>query len=68
MISYLYGEGWQETGENLLILDVNGIGYEINTTAAACELLGGTAGEGETAHIHAGERGRDLPFRVSHPG
>ena len=44
MISYLYGEV-AETGENLLILDVNGIGYEINTTAAACELLGAQPGK-----------------------
>lgn len=44
MISYLYGEV-TETGENLLILDVNGIGYEINTTAAACELLGAQPGK-----------------------
>ncbi len=42
MIAYLYGE-IAELGGDFVVLDVNGVGYEIKVTAQTCELLSGAA-------------------------
>lgn len=38
MITYLCGEV-AETGEGYLVLDINGVGYEVRTTVQTCEQL-----------------------------
>lgn len=43
MIAYLCGE-IQELGEDFLVLDVNGVGYEVRVTGRTCEALSGTKG------------------------
>jgi len=40
MIAYLYGTV-AEIGEGYIILDVNGIGYELKVTGQTCEMLSG---------------------------
>lgn len=42
MIAYVYGE-IAEIREGSLVVDVNGLGYELKVTAQTCELLHGTA-------------------------
>lgn len=48
MISYLYGTV-EEVGEGYVVLEVNGIGYEVKVTGQTCEIL---SGEADKVKIH----------------